>query len=133
MSDAALTGTATVQLNVHSTNAAPVAVNDSYQAEHDSLFTVSAATGLLANDTDADGDPLTAALVTGAAHGRVTVNPDGSFSYTPAAGYVGPDSFGYRDSDGLATSATVTVALTVADPTRPWPWRIVTASATPRY
>ena len=119
VSDAALTGTATVQLNVHSTNAAPVAVNDSYQAEHDSLFTVSAATGLLANDTDAEGDPLTATLVTGAAHGTVTVNPDGSFSYTPVAGYVGPDSFGYRDSDGLATSSDGHRGITVADPHAP--------------
>jgi len=48
---------------------------------------------VLANDTDADGDPLTAVLVTSAMHGTLALNADGSFSYTPAAGFSGADSF----------------------------------------
>ena len=50
---------------------------------------------MLGNDTDADGQSLTAALVTGPAHGTLTLNADGSFTYTPAANYNGTDSFTY--------------------------------------
>ena len=46
-----------------------------------------AAPGVLANDTDPDGDPLTAVLVTGPSHGTLTLNANGSFTYTPAANY----------------------------------------------
>ena len=52
---------------------------------------------MLGNDSDADGDPLTA--VTGGtrpASGVVMLNDDGSFTYTPDAGFVGTDSFTYR-------------------------------------
>ena len=58
---------------------------------------------MLANDTDADGDALTAVLIAGPAHGTLTLNADGSFTYTPAAGYNGTDSFTYRASDGAPT------------------------------
>jgi hypothetical protein len=71
--------------------------------------------GLLQNDTDADGDSLTAILVTNAAHGNVTVNPNGSFTYTPTAGYLGPDSFTYKANDGALDSNIATVNLTVAN------------------
>ena len=57
---------------------------------------------MLGNDTDPDGDPLTAPSVTRPSHGAVTVNADGSFTYTPAANYNGPDSFTYRANDGAA-------------------------------
>ncbi len=72
-----------------------------------------AAPGVLANDTDPDGDPLTAMVVTGPAHGGLTLNPNGSFTYTPAANYNGPDSFTYKAGDGTAASNTATVAITV--------------------
>ena len=57
------------------------------------------APGVLGNDVDLDGDPLTATLVSGPAHGTLTFNPDGSFVYTPDANYSGPDSFTYTVSD----------------------------------
>ena len=49
-----------------------------------------AAPGVLGNDTDPDGDPLTAVLVTGPSHGSLTLNADGSFTYTPAADFTAP-------------------------------------------
>ncbi len=68
---------------------------------------------LLTNDSDADpGDSLTAALGTQAAHGAAVVNADGTGSYTPDAGYCGPDSFTYTVTDTKATvPATVTVTI----------------------
>jgi hypothetical protein len=74
-------------------NTAPVAVNDSYTATLNTQLTINAP-GVLANDTDADSNTLTAALVTGPAHAAsFTLNPNGSFTYTPATSYSGPDSF----------------------------------------
>ena len=97
-------------------NSPPVANPDAYSANQDSTLTVSAAAGVLANDTDpdaADAGYLTTALVTDATHGHVTLNADGSFTYTPAAGYFGPDSFSYQASDGIDPSNVATVSLTV--------------------
>ncbi len=68
--------------------------------------------------TDPDGDPLTCAIATPAAHGTATVAPDCSTgSYTPAAGYSGPDSFTYHATDALgATSNDATASVTVVAP-----------------
>ena len=82
-------------------NAVPVAVEDHYSTPHDMPLAVSSFEGPLSNDTDADLDPLTASLAGGPLHGTVTVNPGGSFLYTPEAGYFGPDSFTYQASDGI--------------------------------
>jgi VCBS repeat-containing protein len=69
--------------------------------------------GVLLNDSDADGDILSAAVATGPAHGTLVLNADGSFQYTPTPGYSGTDSFTYRASDALSSSAATTVTLTV--------------------
>ncbi|HZY83997.1 MAG TPA: Ig-like domain-containing protein, partial [Gemmataceae bacterium] len=103
---------ATVSLNV----TAPVAANDAYKARKNVPLTV-AAPGVLANDTDAGGFSLTAVLVSGPSHGTLTLNADGSFTYTPATDYTGADSFTYKDSGGGTTSNVATVSLTVAAPT----------------
>jgi VCBS repeat-containing protein len=89
---------------------APVANTDSYQALHNAVIQ-DAAHGVLVNDTDADGDPLKAALVSGPAHGSLAyLNADGSFSYTAGSNYSGDDSFTYALTDGiLTTQATVTI------------------------
>jgi VCBS repeat-containing protein len=73
-------------------------------------------TGLLTNDTDADGDPLTASVVAAPTHGTLSLNADGSFTYTPANSYVGNDSFTYRANDGTVNSNTATSTLTVGAP-----------------
>jgi len=93
-------------------NTAPVAVNDSYSTNQDTQLNVTAP-GVLSNDSDIDNDPLTSALVSGVNNGSLTLNADGSFSYTPNTGYTGSDSFTYKASDGSAQSADTTVTITV--------------------
>ena len=105
--------TATVSITINPVNDAPVAANDSYSTNEDTALTV-AAPGVLANDTDVDGNPLTAAMVAGPSHGTLTLNSNGSFTYTPAGNYNGADSFTYRANDGTANSNTATVSITVS-------------------
>src|SRR4249920_841919 len=70
--------------------------------------------GLLANDTDPAGLPLTAVLVSGPSNAAAfTLNADGTFSYTPVANYNGADTFTYRANDGTSNSNTATVTITV--------------------
>ena len=64
-------------------NDAPVAVGDSYTTGENTPLTVGAP-GVLANDTDGESDPLNALVVTGPAHGSLSLNINGSFTYTPA-------------------------------------------------
>ena len=72
------------------------------------------AVAVLTNDTDVDGaTTLTATLVTSPRTARVTLASDGSFTYTPAANYNGPDSFTYTANDGTAVSNIATVTITV--------------------
>jgi VCBS repeat-containing protein len=103
---------ATVAITVTPVNDAPVAANDTLSVHQDGTLT-GAAPGILGNDTDADGQPITAAKVTDPVHGAVTLRPDGSYEYTPAAGYSGPDSFTYKASDGSADSNVATANITV--------------------
>ena len=104
--------TATVSITVNPVNDPPVAANDNYSTNEDTTLSVTAP-GVLANDTDVDGDPLSAVLVAAASHGTLTLNANGSFTYVPAANYNGPDSFSYRANDGTANSRTATVSITV--------------------
>ena len=93
---------ATVTITVNAVNDAPVATDDSASTNEDTPLTV-AAPGVLGNDTDVDSDPLTAVLVTDAAHGTLVLTADGSFTYTPAANFNGTDSFTYKANDGRWT------------------------------
>jgi len=113
-SDGSLDGAiTTVTITVNPVNDAPVGVNDSYVLNEDQTLTIAAAAGVLANDRDVDNDPLTATLLTGPAHGSLTLNANGSFVYTPNANYNGTDSFTYRPNDASVSAAPVTVNLTV--------------------
>ena len=98
--------------NDTTTNQAPVAVNDAYSTAEDTPLTL-AAPGVLGNDTDADGNPLSASVATGPAHGTLTLNANGAFTYTPDANFNGTDTFIYRASDGTATPSLATVTITV--------------------
>jgi VCBS repeat-containing protein len=104
---------ATVSLSV--TNQAPTAIEDSYEGVNGSPFTATAATGVLVNDSDADGDQLTASLVSGPSHGTLSFHSDGSFTYTPTSGYTGADSFTYKANDGIADSNVATVSFNAAN------------------
>ena len=102
----------TASVSYTTANTPPVAVNDSYSTAEDVALNV-AAPGVKVNDSDVDGDPLTAILVTAPLHGTLTFNSNGSFVYTPNANYNGPDSFTYKVNDGIADSNVATVNITV--------------------
>jgi gliding motility-associated-like protein len=98
----------TVTITVTPVNDAPVGVSDDPTVNEDGSVN-GAVTG-----TDADGDPLTYAPGTTPAHGTVGVNPDGTYTYTPATDYDGPDSFTIVITDGNGGTMTVIVNITVA-------------------
>ncbi len=104
---------ATVTVTVNPLNNLPVAVDDGYSTDEDMALTVPASTGALSNDSDPDGDPLTAILVAGSANGALALNVNGSFTYTPTTNFNGADSFTYKANDGLLDSNTATVSITV--------------------
>jgi bacillolysin len=93
-------------------NLPPVAREDSYTTDEDTPLN-QPAPGVLANDTDPDGDDLTAALLDNVAHGNLTFRPDGSFSYAPDQDFFGTDSFTYKVNDGAADSGVTKVTITV--------------------
>lgn len=94
-------------------NYPPVAVDDHYQVTAGETLAVAAVAGVLANDTDPDDDVLVVIQSADAGHGILVFNSDGSFVYTPQAGFVGEDSFTYRVSDGVAESEAATVTIAV--------------------
>ena len=94
-------------------NARPVALDDQYHfVEDESLTFVPVASGVLANDTDAEGDLLTAELAQPPEHGAFALSPDGSFVYVPNADFFGTDSFTYWARDSRESNLA-TVTLTV--------------------
>ncbi|HUG69286.1 MAG TPA: Ig-like domain-containing protein, partial [Pirellulaceae bacterium] len=109
----ASSNTATVTITVNPLNPAPITAADSYTLEEDSVLTVNAANGVLANDSAPGGATLTAVLVEGPAHGTLSLNADGSFTYTPVANFSATDAFTYAASDGTRTSGATTVTITV--------------------
>ncbi len=105
----------TVTITVSPVNDAPVAVADSVTVAEGGTVCVLASTetSVLVNDSDAESDPLTAVLVSDVSHGTLTLNADGTFSYTHDGSETSSDSFTYQASDGALDSNPVTVALTV--------------------
>jgi len=71
------------------------------------------APGVLGNDVDPNGDPLTVVPLSGVSHGTLDLETDGSFTYTPDRGHVGADSFTYRADDGTARSGVATATIDV--------------------
>jgi len=102
----------TVTVTLTHANSAPVAANDNYVLNQNA----SSSNNVLSNDTDPDGNQLTASLVTAPINGTVVLNADGSFTYTPNGGYVGTDSFKYQVCDNGTPSlcATATANFTIS-------------------
>lgn len=100
---------ATVSVTVAAVNDAPVASGDAFDVQTGAVLNGN----VLANDSDVDGDALTTVLQTSTSNGSLTLNTDGSFSYTANAGFVGADSFVYVANDGIGNSNPVTVDITV--------------------
>lgn len=96
-------------------NQPPHSVDDFYVLSSSATSTAPADQGVLANDTDPDqqalGETLSASLIAGPANGSVTLNADGSFSYTKGGGFAGFDRFTYAASDGAKTGNTATVTV----------------------
>lgn len=94
-------------------NTAPVAVADNYEARQGLLLAVSAAEGVLKNDSDPNEDPITASLASDVVNGVLDLNPNGGFNYQPNKGFFGVDEFTYRADDGLGQSPPTTVTIIV--------------------
>ena len=100
-----------------SVNFSPEAADDSYSTVRDSGLSVTdPANGVLANDTDPDGDSLSASVVSGVSNGTLTLDADGTFEYVPDEGFIGTDSFTYEVSDGESVDqATATIEVEPAE------------------
>jgi len=107
-----LSATQSFGLVVAAANTAPVAMNDAYVMIAGTTLDVAAA-GVLANDVDAEGDALSTVMRRRPAYGSLSLNRDGSFSYTANAGFVGYDHFTYRASDGAHLSRIAFVTIRV--------------------
>ncbi|MHB9077543.1 MAG: Ig-like domain-containing protein [Pirellulaceae bacterium] len=108
----AISNVATVSIMITPVNDLPVAQNDAYTLDEGGTLVVGdAADGVLANDTDAEGDPLTAVLVTGPAHGALTLYDDGTFTYTHDGSETTEDSFQYKVTDGQGGESNIAIVL----------------------
>jgi Leucine-rich repeat (LRR) protein len=98
-------------------NHAPVAVGETYSTVMNTPLTVNAARGILANDSDPDGDPISFfAISTSGQGGRLAPNRDGSFTFTPDPGFVGTVDFAYQLNDGRLNSNSTHVSFQVTAP-----------------
>ncbi len=117
-SDGQKTTASTLGLAVLPVNDPPAASADSFETAQDSALTV-ATPGVLGNDSDPDGDALSAALVSGARNGNLTLREDGSFEYAPSPGFSGEDSFTYRALDDSSAADTTSARIVVIPPPEP--------------
>jgi len=112
--DGAVSNTATVTITVVPVNDPPVATDDFYQTAEDISLIVDIASGVLANDNDVEGNPLTSVLVSAPPNSvSFVLDPARNFTYTPNQDFNGIDSFTYNATDGTANSNTVTATINV--------------------
>lgn len=91
------------EVRSHFNNTAPLPVDDQYTLAEDTTFFLINPPGVLQNDTDADGDPLTAEIVDAPSHGTLVFQPTGSFVYNVERNFFGTDTFTYRALDFRAS------------------------------
>lgn len=104
---------ATISITIESRNDAPSTQSDSYSTAEDTPLEVDSATGVLANDSDADGNALQTTLTGSTRNGSLVLAEDGGFTYTPDQDFHGEDGFTYSVSDGVTNSPDVAVTISV--------------------
>ena len=104
--------TATVFITVNPVNDAPIAVDDYEVIDEDTALIVDPSVGL-ANDSDVDGDTLTAINALNPVNGSLSFGPLGEVTFTPDADFSGLATFDYTISDGNGGEDTATVFITV--------------------
>lgn len=94
-------------------NGPPLAQGDRFSTPQDTPLNVLTSSSVLGNDFEPEGGPMVAVLSAAPQNGQVQLNPDGSFQFTPSAGYSGLVTFSYQASDftQLSNAATVTIAV----------------------
>ncbi len=107
------TATATVTITVIPRNDRPVAIEDQYNVTEDTVLRVPSAIGVQENDSDLDGDTLTALVVREPGNGQLILNTEGGFEYVPNSDFSGVDNFTYKVNDGESESETVIVRIIV--------------------
>ena len=103
----------TVTITINPINDCPVVLDDAYTVDEGGTLTKTAITGVVFNDTDAEGDALTASLITTTTNGILTFNADGSFTYVHDGTNTLFDSFTYQVNDGACDSNVATVTITI--------------------
>ncbi|MGA1790016.1 MAG: Ig-like domain-containing protein [bacterium] len=101
-----------VTILVTNVNETPVGVDDAYEVNEGEEL-IQGAPGVLGNDEDPENDTLSAILVSDAAHGALTLNPNGSFTYLHDGTETLTDAFTYKAYDGSLEGDTVTVTITI--------------------
>ncbi len=102
----------TIVVNITNVNETPTATGESFTIHTNQILSVDAP-GLLANDSDIDGDILFPIIAVSANHGTLSVSANGHFVYDPDAGFFGIDTFQYQVTDGSLVSQTVNVTIRV--------------------
>ena len=110
---------ATVTLTIDPVNDAPVVQDESYEVGVNTLLSVLADAGVLANDVDIEGSPITAELTVTTSNGALNFFADGSFSYAPNQDFSGTDFLEYVVSDGDRSSVTARATIVVTENAAP--------------
>jgi titin len=108
-------GVAYVTITVGSPPEPPFAADDTFTIQQDNPASIPSP-GVLANDYDDNGDPMTSAFVTPPAHGKLVMGGGGGFYYAPDLGFTGIDTFTYWAGDGVQFGNVATVTLVVEGP-----------------
>ncbi|MCH7726298.1 MAG: cadherin-like domain-containing protein, partial [Planctomycetes bacterium] len=103
-----------VEATIEVVNTAPKGNDDKYSVAQNDALVRSVRGGVLANDSDEEGDQLRAELVSGPANGTLFFSDTGAFSYIPNTGFTGEDSFSYQASDGVSESNPVVARVIVS-------------------
>lgn len=109
---------ASITIEITDVNQKPIAQDDSYTTDYETILNVSKTLGVLANDFDPEGQTLTATMVAPpSVGGSVVMSSDGSFIFTPNSSEPGEISFTYKADDGVShDGATVTITITAPPP-----------------